>query len=35
LTIVPGASHLTLTLLPHTTGTLADWFARHLGATEA
>jgi pimeloyl-ACP methyl ester carboxylesterase len=35
LTIVPGASHLTLILLPHTTRTLVDWFARHLGTTEA
>jgi pimeloyl-ACP methyl ester carboxylesterase len=30
LTIVPGASHLTLTLMPQTTNTLADWFAHHL-----
>jgi pimeloyl-ACP methyl ester carboxylesterase len=30
LTIIPGASHLSLTLLPATTGLLADWFARHL-----
>jgi len=35
LTIVPGASHLTLILLPQTTHTLADWFARHLGASDA
>ena len=32
LTIVTGASHLTLTLMPQTTGTLADWFAEHLEA---
>jgi len=31
LTIVPGASHLTLTLMPQTTNTLADWFVTHLG----
>jgi pimeloyl-ACP methyl ester carboxylesterase len=30
LTIVPGASHLTLILLPQTTHTLADWFAEYL-----
>jgi pimeloyl-ACP methyl ester carboxylesterase len=30
LTIVPGASHLTLILLPQTTATLADWFSEHL-----
>lgn len=30
LTVVSGASHLTLTLLPETTHTLADWFAQHL-----
>ena len=30
LTIVPGASHLTLTLMPRTTNTLADWFNTHL-----
>lgn len=30
LTVVPGASHLTLILLPQTARTLADWFARHL-----
>jgi pimeloyl-ACP methyl ester carboxylesterase len=30
LTIVPGASHLTLTLMPRTTHTLADWFAEQL-----
>jgi pimeloyl-ACP methyl ester carboxylesterase len=35
LTIVPGASHLTLILLPHTTNTLADWFAQHLATREA
>lgn len=32
LTIVPGASHLTLTLMPQTTNTLADWFNTHLEA---
>lgn len=31
LTIVPGASHLTLVLMPQTTHTLADWFAEYLG----
>jgi pimeloyl-ACP methyl ester carboxylesterase len=30
LTIIPRASHLSLTLVPATTGLLADWFARHL-----
>jgi pimeloyl-ACP methyl ester carboxylesterase len=30
LTIVSGASHLTLVLLPQTTNTLADWFAKRL-----
>lgn len=30
LTIVRGASHLSLTLLPQTTHTLADWFAKQL-----
>jgi pimeloyl-ACP methyl ester carboxylesterase len=30
LTIVHGASHLTLILLPQTTQTLADWFAEYL-----
>jgi pimeloyl-ACP methyl ester carboxylesterase len=30
LTIVPGASHLTLTLMRQTTHTLANWFATHL-----
>jgi pimeloyl-ACP methyl ester carboxylesterase len=30
LTVVTGASHLTLILLPQTTNTLADWFAEHL-----
>jgi pimeloyl-ACP methyl ester carboxylesterase len=30
LTVVPGASHLTLILLPQTVHTVADWFARHL-----
>lgn len=34
LTIVPGASHLTLMLMPETTHFLADWFAQHLGARE-
>jgi pimeloyl-ACP methyl ester carboxylesterase len=32
LTIVPGASHLTLVLLPQTTQTLADWLASCLEA---
>jgi pimeloyl-ACP methyl ester carboxylesterase len=35
LTVVPGASHLTLTLMPRTTNTLADWFATHLGVGDA
>jgi fermentation-respiration switch protein FrsA (DUF1100 family) len=30
LTIVPGASHLTLTLMPQTTNTLCYWFANYL-----
>jgi pimeloyl-ACP methyl ester carboxylesterase len=30
LTVVTGASHLTLILLPQTTNTLADWFSEHL-----
>ncbi len=30
LTLVPGASHLTLILMPQTTHTLADWFAEQL-----
>jgi len=34
LTIVPGASHLTLTLMPQTTNTLADWFLTSLGVRE-
>jgi hypothetical protein len=34
LTIVPGASHLTLILMPETTYTLADWFATHLEVRE-
>lgn len=34
LTIVPGASHLTLLLMPQTTQTLADWFARNLETRE-
>jgi pimeloyl-ACP methyl ester carboxylesterase len=35
LTIVPGASHLTLILQPQTTHILAVWFAHYLGAPEA
>jgi len=35
LTIVPGASHLTLILLSETTYTVAAWFARHLADHEA
>jgi pimeloyl-ACP methyl ester carboxylesterase len=34
LTIVSGASHLTLVLLPQTTNTLADWFAEHLTTSD-
>jgi pimeloyl-ACP methyl ester carboxylesterase len=34
LTIVAGASHLTLILLSHTTNTLADWFAEQLGTDD-
>ena len=34
MTIVPGASHLALTLMPQTTNTLADWFAVHLGGVK-
>jgi len=34
LTVIPGASHLTLILLPETTRTLSDWFARHLRNTQ-
>jgi pimeloyl-ACP methyl ester carboxylesterase len=34
LTMVPDASHLTLILMPRTTQTLADWFAKCLGARE-
>jgi pimeloyl-ACP methyl ester carboxylesterase len=35
LTVVTGASHLTLILLPQTTNTLADWFVEHLNTGEA
>jgi pimeloyl-ACP methyl ester carboxylesterase len=34
LTIVSGASHLTLTLMSETTHALANWFAIHLGSGE-
>jgi pimeloyl-ACP methyl ester carboxylesterase len=35
LTIVPGASHLTLTLMRQTTHILANWFATHLEGCNA
>jgi pimeloyl-ACP methyl ester carboxylesterase len=34
LTVVTGASHLTLILLPQTTNTLADWFSEHLATSD-
>jgi pimeloyl-ACP methyl ester carboxylesterase len=34
LTIVPGASHLTLVLLPQTSNALADWFAEQLSTDD-
>lgn len=33
--LVPGASHLTLVLMPQATHTLADWFAQHLVGGES